>query len=169
MRISYRRRRLRCVTVKAEIQVSAASALDARPKSKLTATLANFSRYWTASKFLVEFLKRCALLRSIWIKTVHITAQEATCTVPHRSTSHTIERILSEANWQRFLAKRQLDSESQVRRHICQEASEKHPVHAEIQLLWHYDTEPSKTRPRVISSSKKACFLCNLFFECHGG
>ena len=41
-------------------------------------------------------------------------------------------------------------------------------VHAEIQLLFYYEVHQPATYPRVICSSKKACFLCNLFFHLHG-
>lgn len=48
-----------------------------------------------------------------------------------------------------------------------QKTSEK--VHAEIQLLFHYELYPDRPRPRIICSSKSACYLCNLFFRLHGG
>lgn len=41
-------------------------------------------------------------------------------------------------------------------------------IHAEIQLLFFYEINPQQCRPRVICSSKSACYLCNLFFELHG-
>ena len=41
-------------------------------------------------------------------------------------------------------------------------------VHAEIQLLFFYELNPGGLRPRVICSSKSACYLCNLFFKLHG-
>ena len=41
-------------------------------------------------------------------------------------------------------------------------------VHAEIQLLFFYELNPGRLRPRVICSSKSACYLCNLFFKLHG-
>ncbi|OCT49038.1 hypothetical protein CLCR_04631 [Cladophialophora carrionii] len=41
-------------------------------------------------------------------------------------------------------------------------------VHAEIQLLFHYEINPTTKRPRVICSSKNACFLCELFIRLHG-
>ena len=44
----------------------------------------------------------------------------------------------------------------------------KYPVHAEMQLLAYYELHPSRLPPRVILSSKKACYLCNLFFRYHG-
>ncbi|KFY80281.1 hypothetical protein V499_00835, partial [Pseudogymnoascus sp. VKM F-103] len=41
-------------------------------------------------------------------------------------------------------------------------------VHAEIQLLFFYELHPHLPRPRIICSSKSACYLCNLFFSLHG-
>lgn len=41
-------------------------------------------------------------------------------------------------------------------------------VHAEIQLLFFYEQNPRKPRPRMICSSKSACYLCDLFFRIHG-
>ncbi|KAI9717671.1 MAG: hypothetical protein M1812_004616 [Candelaria pacifica] len=41
-------------------------------------------------------------------------------------------------------------------------------VHAEIQLLLYYELHPDLPRPRVICSSKSACYLCDLFIRFHG-
>ena len=41
-------------------------------------------------------------------------------------------------------------------------------VHAEIQLLFFYELNSERIRPRTICSSKSACYLCNLFFRLHG-
>ena len=41
-------------------------------------------------------------------------------------------------------------------------------VHAEIQLLFFYELNSEKLRPRTICSSKSACYLCDLFFRLHG-
>ena len=41
-------------------------------------------------------------------------------------------------------------------------------VHAEVQLLLFYELNPMIQPPRVICSSKSACYLCNLFFRIHG-
>jgi hypothetical protein len=42
-------------------------------------------------------------------------------------------------------------------------------VRAEMQLLFFYELHPDRPRPRIICSSKSACYLCNLFFQLHGG
>ncbi|KAL8822476.1 MAG: hypothetical protein Q9191_006787 [Dirinaria sp. TL-2023a] len=41
-------------------------------------------------------------------------------------------------------------------------------VHAEIQLLFFYELNLERKRPRTICSSKSACYLCDLFFRLHG-
>ncbi|KAK4447628.1 hypothetical protein QBC34DRAFT_302823, partial [Podospora aff. communis PSN243] len=41
-------------------------------------------------------------------------------------------------------------------------------IHAEIQLIAYLELNPPAIRPRVISSSKAACYLCNLFIQLHG-
>ncbi|KAL8724139.1 MAG: hypothetical protein Q9166_008112 [cf. Caloplaca sp. 2 TL-2023] len=41
-------------------------------------------------------------------------------------------------------------------------------VHAEIQLLFFYEQTRHMFRPRLIGSSKSACYLCDLFIRHHG-
>ena len=40
-------------------------------------------------------------------------------------------------------------------------------VHAEIQILLFYEQNPDLLRPRLIGSSKSACYLCDLFIHQH--
>jgi hypothetical protein len=44
----------------------------------------------------------------------------------------------------------------------------KSKFHAELQLIAYLELHPSAIKPRVISSSKAACYLCNLFIQLHG-
>jgi hypothetical protein len=41
-------------------------------------------------------------------------------------------------------------------------------IHAEIQLVFYYELNASRLPPRVVCSSKDACFLCNVFILMHG-
>jgi hypothetical protein len=41
-------------------------------------------------------------------------------------------------------------------------------IHAEVQLVFHYELNASSLPPRVVCSSKDACFLCNAFIIMHG-
>lgn len=40
-------------------------------------------------------------------------------------------------------------------------------VHAEIQLVYHYEMNPQPEPPRIICSSKSACYLCDAFVKVH--
>ena len=41
-------------------------------------------------------------------------------------------------------------------------------VHAEIKLLFYYESYPNSAKPRVICANKSACYLCDLFLRVHG-
>lgn len=45
---------------------------------------------------------------------------------------------------------------------------QKFRIHAEVQIVAHYELHPAKIPPRVIKSSKDACFLCHQFIKDHG-
>jgi hypothetical protein len=40
--------------------------------------------------------------------------------------------------------------------------------HAEVQLVAYFELNPAVFMPRVIASSKKACYMCDLFIKSHG-
>ncbi len=64
------------------------------------------------------------------------------------------------------LASSLLRSESGFREQMAG-ISERGKVHAEIQLVFFYELYPRGLRPRIICSSKSACYLCNLFIRLH--
>lgn len=41
-------------------------------------------------------------------------------------------------------------------------------IHAEVQLVYYCELNPSQPPPRIIASSKDACYLCNAFISMHG-
>jgi hypothetical protein len=41
-------------------------------------------------------------------------------------------------------------------------------IHAEIKLLFYYETHPKNVRPRIICANKSAYYLCDLFIRVHG-
>ena len=45
---------------------------------------------------------------------------------------------------------------------------ERSRLHAEVQLMLYYEQNSILLRPRVICSSKSACYLCHLLFKLHG-
>lgn len=52
-------------------------------------------------------------------------------------------------------------------RNALQAIRKESTIHAEIQILTHYDLKPAKYPPRIIVSSKLPCPLCRAFFLCH--
>ena len=56
-----------------------------------------------------------------------------------------------------------------VEKEIDKVVSLENRVHAEIQLVYHYEYDQQvKLRPRIICSNKEACYLCYLFITTHG-
>lgn len=55
-----------------------------------------------------------------------------------------------------------------IEQQINVSVSQENRVHAEIQLLYHYEQDSNvKLRPRVLCSNKEACYLCYLFITTH--
>ncbi|KAI9761146.1 MAG: hypothetical protein M4579_001193 [Chaenotheca gracillima] len=51
---------------------------------------------------------------------------------------------------------------------LPQNASKVYHVHAEVQLLVHYERHPCDPLPRALGTSKSACYLCDLVIKYHG-
>lgn len=144
------------------------SALAADSKIKLLTTIAKLSRYWTISKFLLKSAKESRLFYNIKIQSARYNAQVPLMQELDLPTSRIVELICNGDRWKHTLSRKRLRSEVQVHAFVSHEASLDCPVHAEMQLLWYYETTYSAIKPRVIRSSKKAYFLYNLFFNLHG-
>lgn len=54
------------------------------------------------------------------------------------------------------------------RESVSSQAIPRRFIHAEIQLLVHYELQSHRLRPRAIGVSKEACFLCDSFLRAHG-
>ena len=62
-------------------------------------------------------------------------------------------------------------SELEAGHHVTQRRNqtlEEGKVHAEVQLIFHCESTTTQPFPRIICSSKDACFLCNAFIAVHG-
>ena len=138
-------------------------------KTKVLTTMTKLSRYWTVSKFLLGAARKYPLFDRVEISTVHLNAHLPPAKESDFLTTQLIERVCGDKRWEQTLSRMRLKSESQVRAYVSRKASSDCPVHAEVQLLFHYERGDCKLRPRVIGSSKKACFLCSLLFTLHGG
>ncbi|KAF2175390.1 hypothetical protein K469DRAFT_683991 [Zopfia rhizophila CBS 207.26] len=79
-----------------------------------------------------------------------------------------IQKISNTPRGAALIAKAKRDGQIGIDDSISHASTLSYPVHAEMQLLLHYEGLPSETlTPRIICSNKQACFLCNLFFKIH--
>ena len=82
-----------------------------------------------------------------------------------------LERVQKSQNLKRQvsdLARLSSEGEKRLFNQTVSRAPKYWKVHAEMQLLLYYEVHPSLKKPRVICSSKDACYLCDLFFKVHG-
>lgn len=58
---------------------------------------------------------------------------------------------------------------TKIQQHVVTYSQQKKRIHAEIQLIFHFEqADHGGPRPRIICSNKHACFLCDLFIKAHG-
>ena len=135
--------------------------------------------YYTIPQEILQAASRHTLFKAITVEIAKYAPDtKATKTTQHFQSSDVVARLQSVIDAKTALLNNETlgpphllaqinqckNLQSQLRDLDCS----KYPVHAEIQLLAYYELHPSKLPPRVILSSKKACYLCNLFFRYHG-
>jgi hypothetical protein len=134
----------------------------------ITGFIARISRYYVASSFLLRAATKFPLFCRIKISSVMIRAPKVLKTDLDPLAATVIDDLSNRQRGgipNRVLTKPAL----KIKEEICLMATAKpYPIHAEIQLLLHYECHFSKHSPRIISSYKKACYLCSLFFRLHG-
>lgn len=134
----------------------------------MTGLITRLSRYYAASTFLLRAATRFPIFSLIEVSPVMIRASKISKTDLDPFAATVIDQ-LSTRQRGRIPNKVLTTPALKIKEEICHTAMAKsYPVHAEIQLLLHYERHFSNHPPRVISSYKKACYLCSLFFKLHG-
>ena len=143
--------------------------------ASLVIAVAKIRRYWAICEFLSIAVRRYSLFRDV--KTARVVADLPfipTASLPaedffQKAMLRLNERNIWKGSLQRFCLERLNCSLSMAEKRFFTCMRNLHPgVHAEIQLLMFYESRPDIRRPRVIASSKSACFLCNLLLLHHG-
>jgi hypothetical protein len=147
--------------------------LDPSLKHHLLEAVAKLGRYYTVSCDLVSAARgrNRQLFRRVSATTVDIFSPPGTLTQNTLSLKNAVQNIIGPQ-----LAERRLETYFSARLATKEEAFQsrlstaKTPwkVLAEIKLLFYYELHRTINRPRVLSSSKSACYLCNLFINIHG-
>ncbi|KAI9885285.1 MAG: hypothetical protein M1823_002912 [Watsoniomyces obsoletus] len=143
----------------------------------LQRALSKLGRYSSAAGFLIRVARRLLIFKNIRVEgrssSVWLTPLRSVAD-PDTSLAPVLGRILSPGTARKrtklnnrlaaFLKQPIGRIESTFSSRLQQTCT----IHAEIQLLLHYEVHPVEILPRTISSSKSACFLCNLLVNLHG-
>ena len=141
------------------------------PSGMLRSTLAKLGRYVSAASFLVGEAKRQSIPATLKVEIVSCEPLPRTTYVSSpEDLQSVLSKVASPVNNSNLYQAMNLsaDTESVIINRYDEIVNAKCAVHAEMQLLFHYEFLNPYLPPRVICSTKKACYLCNLFFLLHG-
>ena len=151
-----------------EQTLTGASGLEAKPRATIVRSITKLSRYSSVSELLLQASRGNAIFNQVRISTINVRAPKLAATEPDPKTKAFAHALVEKSRSGKLASKYPNPSVSEIENHIRREATMPVPVHAEIQLLFHYEWNPCSLPPRIICSSKQACFLCNLFLRIHG-
>ncbi|KAI1515659.1 OTT-1508-deam domain containing protein [Pyrenophora tritici-repentis] len=151
--------------------------MDPCARDSLKLRLGHIGHYLPTVRRLLSFAGRFRVFGSIQILPIHFKPYDLSIALDrHRSDLQqqrlqAVTQSLRVTNaWQQKLGDAKINGKRNVTTYIKQAQSGGHfRVHAEIQILCYYEHYPiTAYPPRVLKSSKDACFLCNLFVKTHG-
>ena len=153
------------------------NSLGPTQKDSLPRNIGKIGRYRSSSIFLHDAARKLQEFREIRVESV---GSSISCGLRNlrqfqpQSLGSTLDRIMVKKREGNSPAQTQIIQAVSTNLTTNQQftklakRSDEHKVHAEIQLLLFYEMQNTETLPRVIASSKSACFLCDLFIKNHG-
>ncbi|KAJ5160852.1 uncharacterized protein N7482_007856, partial [Penicillium canariense] len=145
-------------------------------RASLLNIIRKVSRYWESARQLYRTAKKFPLVRNMEIQLASL-PQKAFESQINPSEFSDLKSCFSRLGF----IKGQQYSVSQLCRNLrldekaararyerAQTALSAPKIHAEIQIIAFCEMQASKLFPRVVSSSKDACFLCNTFIQLYG-
>lgn len=151
-----------------EETLTGVSRLEADSRETIARTITKLGRYSTVSQSLLEVARNHVIFERLRISIVKFRAPKLVPTELDGKTKDFVHALVNKPGFRKLASRYPDPSLSEIEDHIRREATIAIPVHAEIQLLFHYEWNPCSLPPRIICSSKQACFLCNLFLRIHG-
>ena len=150
--------------------------MDPHSKKSLLNMIKKLARYRDAARYLCRTAKKFAIVRRMKVQIVTLPRDsfQAWPSLSNAELSSTSAGLqLTKKTKKQFNQCLRLFgvSETAAVRQVMKCKSDiisKGKVHAEIQLIHHLEEQVSSASPRVICSSKDACFLCNAFITTHG-
>ena len=151
--------------------------MDPASRKNFLNIISKVARYREAARFLYRTAKKIPLVRRMKIVLVSL-PQNAFQKIPANQYTPTLPSMVSRISvrhgqqWNigqvcRLLSVSEVEANdrfAQQTRKTLKDAK----IHAEIQLLFYCELEASKLPPRVVCSTKDACFLCNAFIRMYG-
>ncbi|KAE8389609.1 hypothetical protein BDV23DRAFT_184213 [Aspergillus alliaceus] len=139
--------------------------------------IGKISQYWKAARFLYRTAKKFPLTRKMRIIPVHLSRDAFSTPSLDRYTPDLLSKIIEgnpKGRQQKLFEEicRVLDSSEQratdqFSRQVKKTLKDG-KIHAEVQIIAYCELRSPRSFPRVICSSKDACFLCNLFIQVYG-
>lgn len=151
-------------------------SMDPSSRSSLSNMIKKVSRYWEISRQLYRIAKKFPLARNMKVQLVKL-PEKAFKGQASMENSTDPESVLSkhgfingkQGNVQQLCRKLKLnEDEASSRYNEAIAALSKAKIHAEIQIIMFCEMQAPRIFPRVVSSSKDACFLCNTFVTRYG-
>ncbi|CAE7202286.1 OTT-1508-deam domain containing protein [Pyrenophora teres f. teres] len=151
--------------------------MKSETKEKFPSRIRHLGHYVHTAIRLLEFASKFNVFRSIHIRAVHVKPYDlSTATIRDQPECQQRFLCLESQNagktneWQLKLTHAAIKGQEQVRKYTTQPQTQGSiRVHAEIQILCFYEQHPNaRFPPRVLKSSKHACFLCDSFIKMHG-
>jgi hypothetical protein len=158
--------------------------MDDGVKGSLTARLDHLGQYEPTAARLLKHAKRLSCFRSVEVRGVYTAPLDLTPFLASKATAGTglLNRFIGQSQELRGLdvkaamnaliirEKKSLAMwQKEIRNGMEKGQHGGYKVHAEIQLLLDYEHKQEVVYPpRILKSSKDACFLCDLFIKTHG-
>lgn len=150
--------------------------MDPSSRKSLLNMIKKVARYRSSAKLLCRTAKRCPLAQAM--KAVAVTPPKSAFITHNIDQTSSLDSYLNRigtlkggrkdlGQFCRLLQYSEQQANDQFVKQTRKTLSEA-KIHAEIQLIFHCETEQYSPFPRVICSSKDACFLCNAFILMHG-
>lgn len=144
------------------------SGLEPGSRTSIALTITKLGRYSAVSRFLLQAARKYPVFSRVRISAVCFRAPNLPATELDSMSAHLIHSLLNGPKLRKLASRFHGSSSFAIKDYIRQEATSAIPVHAEVQLLFHYERNSCPLPPRIMCSSKQACFLCDLFFKIHG-
>ncbi|KAF1949449.1 hypothetical protein CC80DRAFT_598904 [Byssothecium circinans] len=138
------------------------SEMDPTTKESTICQLEKLAHYVPTAKSLLRKAGSLPVFQSVKVQSVYFSPADMRTGLHHSATKLMGLLVSSVYKGRKGL-------QENIKKQVTENnANQSYKVHAEIQLLFHYELFTVKYPPRVLKSSKHACFLCDLFIKKHG-